>query len=105
MPQRKEPSMPQTLSQAQIDQALRDLPEWAHENDALVRHIQFGGFREAISFIVRLSFEAEERNHHPELTNVYNKVTLRLSTHDAGGKVTQKDVDLARAIQTFNWQA
>lgn len=90
------------MSDAAIEGALRSLPDWAREGDAIVREFRFGSFREAISFIVRISFEAEQRDHHPELANVYNRVTIRLSTHDAGG-ITEKDFDLARAIDAVNW--
>ena len=53
-------------------------------NDALTKTFTFGSFREALSFMVRVGFEAEAMNHHPEWTNVYNCVFIRLSTHDAG---------------------
>ena len=56
-------------------------------------------FREAMSFLVRISFEAEQRNHHPEIYNVYKTVELALTTHDAGNKVTALDVELAAAIE------
>ena len=92
------------LSDAQIQEALTDLEGWRHEDDRLVREVTFHDFREAIGFIGRLAFDADSMNHHPEITNVYNKVTLRLSTHDAGDRVTQKDVELARAIHAFNWR-
>lgn len=93
------------LTPDQIKQALADLPGWKHESDALVKQFKFGSFKEALGFIVRLGLEAEAINHHPDLHNVYNRVTLRLNTHDAGGKVTRKDVDLARAIEAFSWVA
>ncbi len=86
-----------TLTQAQIDEALTGLDGWAQDGDALVREFRFADFREAIAFIVRVGFEAEQRNHHPELTNVWNRVTLRFTTHDAGNTITQKDVDMAAA--------
>lgn len=86
-----------------IEQGLRSLAGWSREGDAIRREFTFGSFREAISFIVRISFEAEQRDHHPELANVYNRVTVRLSTHDAGG-ITEKDFDLAREIDAINWR-
>ena len=52
---------------------------------------------------MRVAFEAEALNHHPEWTNVYNRVAIRLNTHDAGGKVTRKDVELAQRIQKISW--
>jgi 4a-hydroxytetrahydrobiopterin dehydratase len=89
------------LTSDQIEQALAGLPGWKHEDDLLVRQFKFASFKEALGFIVRLGLEAEAVNHHPDLHNVYNRVTLRLNTHDAGGKVTQKDIDLAAAIADF----
>jgi 4a-hydroxytetrahydrobiopterin dehydratase len=83
--------------------ALRNLPGWRHERDALERTFKFGSFREAFSFMARVAFEAEAMNHHPEWTNVYNRVAVRLSTHDAGDKVTEKDVELAGRIQKISW--
>ena len=91
-----------TMPNGAIEEAIRTLQGWSREGSAIYREFKFGSFREAISFIVRISFEAEQRDHHPELTNVYNRVTIRLSTHDAGG-ITEKDFDLARAIDAINW--
>jgi 4a-hydroxytetrahydrobiopterin dehydratase len=91
------------LSDAQIQSALDDLDGWTHENDRLKKTYEFSDFRAAISFIVRLSFYAEEMMHHPELENVYNTVSVALTTHDAGGKVTEMDVELASRIEEFVW--
>ena len=83
--------------------ALAELPGWQFENDALVKTFTLEHFAAALSFIVRLGLECEKMNHHPHLTNVWNRVALRLSTHDAGGKVTEKDLMLATAIEKFTW--
>jgi len=91
------------LAPAEIQAALARLPGWSHDGDALVKTFTFGGFREAFSFMTRVAFEAEALDHHPEWTNVYRRVTVRLSTHDAGGKVTARDVDLAGHIQKISW--
>ena len=91
------------LSKDEIEAALADLNEWRFEDDRLVKRFQFASFREAMSFIVRLSFEAETLNHHPELINVYNRVDVVLTTHDAGNKVTASDVALAQSIEKFSW--
>ena len=53
--------------------------------------------------MTRVAFEAEALDHHPEWTNVYRRVTVRLNTHDAGGKVTARDVELARRMQAISW--
>ena len=87
------------LSDDQIRSALGTLPGWAHADDALAKTFTFDDFRAALAFIVRVGFEAEERDHHPNLSNVYNRVEIALTTHDAGNRVTQKDVDLAQAIE------
>lgn len=94
-------STPTPLSEDAIQEALQSLDGWEFEDDGLQIALQFEDFREAISFIMRLSFEAEDVGHHPELSNVYNNVEIRLSTHDAGDKVTEKDVELARRINAI----
>ncbi len=91
--------MPQPLSDSQITHALNNLQGWSHLDDSLNRSYTFADFNEALGFIVRVGLLAEQHGHHPELHNVYNKVDIALNTHDAGGKVTQKDIDLAAAIQ------
>lgn len=89
------------LSDDDIAAALDDLPGWTHEDDRLKKTYEFSDFREAISFVVRLSFYAEEMMHHPELENVYNTVSVALTTHDADGQVTEMDVELASQIEAL----
>ncbi|HYC70621.1 MAG TPA: 4a-hydroxytetrahydrobiopterin dehydratase [Opitutaceae bacterium] len=91
------------LSSEEIAAALKNLPGWAQDGDALAKTFKFGSFREAMAFMVRVGFEAEALDHHPDWTNVYNRVAVKLNTHDAGGKVTAKDVELARKIQDISW--
>ena len=91
------------LTKEAIDAALAELPGWRFEADQLRREYKFGGFKEALSFIVRIGMHAEEQNHHPEIWNVYSTVRLALNTHDAGNKVTEADVKLARTIQEVAW--
>lgn len=88
-----------TLTKTEIDNALHDLKGWELEDNKLTKHFKFKNFRDAMAFLMRLSFEAEAVNHHPEIENVYNKVRLSLTTHDAGDKLTEKDVILARRIE------
>lgn len=88
----------QPLDEDQIQAALAALPHWHREGDTLRRDFEFADFRAALAFMVRAGFEAEERDHHPEWTNVYNRVSVSLNTHSAGGKITAKDVDLAAAF-------
>ena len=92
-----------SLSAPKIKLALASLPGWSFRHNALTKTFQFGSFREAMSFMIRASYEAEALNHHPEWTNVYHRVSIRLTTHDARNKVTAKDVDLARRLQRISW--
>ena len=91
------------LSPAEISAALTTLPGWTLAGDALTKEFKFGSFKEAFSFMTRTAFEAEAMDHHPDWSNVYNRVVIRLNTHDAGHKVTAKDVALARKIQAISW--
>ncbi len=86
-----------TLSESDISKALETLNDWNFIENALEKKFQFKDFKQALGFIVQIGTLAEKANHHPELFNVYNKVTIRLNTHDANG-VTQKDFDLAKGI-------
>ena len=95
--------MANPLDEQQLNEALERLPSWSVSDDRLVRTYRFNSFREAISFLVRVAFEAEDMDHHPEIRNVYSRVEVSLTTHDAGDKVTQKDVDLALRIEHFAW--
>jgi 4a-hydroxytetrahydrobiopterin dehydratase len=87
------------LTPDEIARALASLPGWSLELNALTRSFNLGSFRDAMSFMGRIAFEAEELNHHPEWTNVYDRVVIRLNTHDVGGVVTARDVALALRIQ------
>jgi len=71
---------------------------WKEENNRLKRDFQFKDFIEAFGFMTQVAILAEKQNHHPFWTNVYNKVGIELSTHDAGDIVTEKDHTLAKAI-------
>lgn len=71
---------------------------WKEENDKLQRTFEFKDFKEAFGFMTQVAILAEKHNHHPEWSNVYNKVNIHLTSHDAGSKVTDKDKKLAEAI-------
>lgn len=71
---------------------------WVEENDKLKKTFEFRDFTEAFAFMVRVAFLAEQHGHHPNWSNVYNKVTIELCTHDKGNIVTEKDRKLALAI-------
>jgi 4a-hydroxytetrahydrobiopterin dehydratase len=91
--------MAQPLEQSEIDDALKSLQGWRFEDDKLKKEFSFGDFKEAMTFITRLSYEAEDMGHHPELFNVYSTVNIALSTHEADDSVTEKDTQLAQRIQ------
>lgn len=71
---------------------------WKEENNQLIRSFDFQDFSEAFAFMTRVAMLAEQQQHHPNWSNVWNKVEIRLSTHDAGDVVTEKDRILAAAI-------
>lgn len=71
---------------------------WKEENNRLIRVFEFENFVEAFGFMSSVALVAEKMGHHPNWSNVYNKVTIELTTHDAGNVVTQKDRSLAEAI-------
>ncbi|MEZ7500602.1 4a-hydroxytetrahydrobiopterin dehydratase [Flavobacterium sp. Arc3] len=77
---------------------LKDLKDWKFNDNGIEKKFVFKNFSQALGFIVQLGILAEKHNHHPELFNVYNKVNIRLSTHDANG-LTDKDFNLAKAIE------
>lgn len=82
------------LTEAQIAAGLAKLPDWAEINGEIQRTYQFPNFVRSIAFVQRLAQEAETVQHHPDILIRYNKVTLTLTTHDAGG-LTRLDLDLA----------
>lgn len=88
-----------TLTQEQRAAALAELPEWTvvAEPDGISRRFVFRDFVAAFGFMTRVAIVAEKADHHPEWSNVYNRVDIVLTTHDAGG-LSQRDIDLARAI-------
>lgn len=85
------------LTQTEIAEALRSLPDWSSDGKALHRTFRFADFPSAVQFINSLVVPAEALNHHPDVTLSYNKVAVTLTTHDAGG-LTAKDLALARAL-------
>lgn len=85
------------LTQTEIDRQIQALPEWQQEDQTITRTFKFKNFVEAIAFVDKLVEPAEAAGHHPDLAISYNKVTISLTTHDAGG-LTQMDFDLAQTI-------
>ena len=86
-----------TYSETEAKPFLEKLTNWEFINNAIERNYVFNNFSESLAFVVQVGLLAEKANHHPEIFNVYNKVQLRLTTHDANG-VTDKDFDLAKRI-------
>ena len=89
--------MSELLSEASIKEKLSSLTDWELEAKSLRRTKKLENFVEAIAFVNKLVEPAEAANHHPDISISYNKVTINLTTHDAGG-LTQKDFDLAKVI-------
>ena len=87
-----------TYNSSQASEKLTTLPGWKFNNEGIEKSFKFADFVEAMGFITRLALLSEKANHHAEIFNVYNKVDIRLSTHDAGG-VTDKDFSLAEKLE------
>lgn len=94
--------MVEQLSQAERDDALEGLPEWDHDEarDAITRSFTFDDFSQAFAFMTQVALLAEKADHHPEWSNVWNRVDILLTTHDAGG-LSGRDIDMARAIDAL----
>ena len=90
------------LTESERDAALAELSDWTLRDDglAITRDFKFADFSEAFAFMTRVALLAEKADHHPEWSNVYNRVHVTLTTHDAGG-LSARDVKMARAIDRF----
>jgi len=86
-----------TLSEPEIHKKLQQLPGWTRAGGNIEKQFTFKSFAPAVAFVNRVAEAAERANHHPDITINYNRVTMALSTHSAGG-ITQKDFDLAHEI-------
>ena len=89
------------LSGNELDEIVRNMKGWELKDEKLQKSFKFANFVEAFGFMTRIALEAERMNHHPEWSNVYNNVTIKLSTHDAGG-ITDYDIKLAEIIDDTN---
>lgn len=85
------------LEPAKTSEALKQLPEWRYDSarEAIARDFKFPGFAQAFAFMSEIALAAEKRDHHPEWSNVYNRVSVVWTTHDAGG-LTEMDLEMAR---------
>lgn len=90
------------LSETERADALDALPDWDYDEarDAITRSIVFADFAEAFGFMTQVALIAERMNHHPEWSNVWNRVEIALTTHDAGG-LSERDIELAEAIDSI----
>jgi 4a-hydroxytetrahydrobiopterin dehydratase len=88
------------LSELEIEEELKQLSEWSVKNNKLHKEFKFDNFNQAFGFMTRAAMEIEKMNHHPEWFNVYNRITVELTTHDAGG-ITKNDVNLARILNAL----
>ena len=88
------------LSQEDIDEQLKSLAGWSIVNEKFHKEFLFDSFNQAFGFMTRAAMEIEKMNHHPEWFNVYNKITIELTTHDAGG-ITENDINLARILNSL----
>ncbi|MEO0614110.1 MAG: 4a-hydroxytetrahydrobiopterin dehydratase [Pseudomonadota bacterium] len=90
------------LSDAERASLIRDCPAWTHdsERDALTRTVKFTDFNAAFGFMTRIAMQAEKLDHHPEWSNVYNSVTVTLTTHDVDG-LSDKDREMTRFIDAL----
>ncbi len=86
------------LTAEQIEKKLEALDSWEYIDGAIETSLQFGNFKEAFATMARIAFECEAQGHHPDWSNVYNTLNIRLNTHDVGG-VTEKDFKLAQTIE------
>jgi len=89
-----------TFTEESVSPFLDTLKDWHFKENAIEKKFKFKNFTQALGFIVQVGVLAERMNHHPELFNVYNKVKIRLNTHDSGG-VTTKDIELAGQIENL----
>lgn len=85
------------MTENEVIKYLESLDEWQLDGNAIIREWIFKDFIEAMDFINIIAVIAENHNHHPEIYNVYNRVSLRFNTHDAGG-ITEKDINIAKEI-------
>ena len=88
------------LSSESIEHELKNLKGWTVVNNKIHREFQFDDFNQAFEFMTRAAMHIEKMNHHPEWFNVYNKITVDLTTHDAGG-ITQNDINLAKILNSL----
>lgn len=88
-------------TQSEIDAFLNTQDVWVQKGDSIYAALTFKNFVEAFGFMSKVAIVAEKMNHHPEWDNLYNCVNITLTTHDAGNKLSEKDIKLAKRVLTF----
>ena len=88
------------LSESDINEELKKLTGWNVKDDKLHKEFKFDNFNQAFGFMTRAAMEIEKMNHHPEWFNVYNRITVDLTTHESGG-ITNNDVNLAKILNSL----
>lgn len=91
----------QPLGQGEIELALSDLSGWDLKSNTIVREFEFPNHLSAVAAISTIALLQEKLNHHADITNTYNKLTVKTTTHSAGNKITKLDIELARKISEF----
>ena len=88
-----------SLSTQEINEALKQLPDWKIQDGKLHKTFKFKNFAQALGWMVSVGVEADKMDHHPEWSNVYNRVTVNLVTHDLGNAVSNLDIELAKQME------
>ncbi len=90
----------ENLKKSEVEEKIKELEYWNYIDNVLFSSLDFKNFADAFAMMTRIAFIAESMNHHPEWTNIYNNLSISLSTHSTGG-VTEKDFELAQAIENI----
>jgi 4a-hydroxytetrahydrobiopterin dehydratase len=88
----------QKLSEEEVTNRLKNLKGWEYKDGSIERNYKFKNFKDAFSIMTRIAFECEQQNHHPDWSNVYSSLNIKLNTHDVGG-ITENDFKLAESIE------
>lgn len=88
------------ISAEKVSEELKNLPGWSIKDEKLHKDFEFESFNQAFGFMTRAAMEIEKMNHHPEWFNVYNRLSVELTTHDAGG-ITENDIQLAKILNSL----
>lgn len=93
----------EALSQSELGESLKSLPGWSLDGDMITKTYKFNNYLSGVAFAGAVGTLAEAHTHHPDMMIGWRKVTVSFTTHDAGSKITQKDIDIARAIEALGY--